>query len=203
MVLLLTNYLRTSNKKKKIIGNYNSSAPFYDKRYRLIQEEKYLKTLDNLFLKGKRILDAGCGTGLLFEFILKSGVFKRSISCHYVGLDISKKMLTEFKVKLLKSKIKANVFLILSDIENLPFRENIFNAIFSFTSFQNLPNYREGFQEIFRVALKYSDLKLSILKKKLEVTTLSTFLNPYLTDLEITNEERLEDIIIQGKISKP
>ena len=100
-------------------------------------------------------------------------------------------------------KNSPNVSLILSDIENLPFRENSFNLIFSFTSFQNLPNYREGFQEISRVALKDSDLKFSILKKKLELTTFINMIKPYLKNFEIINEELLEDIIIQGKISKP
>ena len=200
---MLKNHLRISNKKKKIIGDYNSSAPFYDKRYRLIQEEKYTKAFDKHFIKGKRILDAGCGTGLLFDFFLKFGLFKRSLSCNYVAIDISQKMLTEFKSKLSKLKNSPNVSLILSDIENLPFRENSFNLIFSFTSFQNLPNYREGFQEISRVALKDSDLKFSILKKKLELTTFINMIKPYLKNFEIINEELLEDIIIQGKISKP
>ena len=198
----MKNQLRNSNKKKKIIGNYNSSAPFYDKRYRLIQEEKYLKTLDNLFIKGKKILDAGCGTGLLFEFILKSGVIQNELRCHYVAIDISLKMLTEFKSKLLKLKEKPKVFLILSDIENLPFRDNSFNLIFSFTSFQNLPSHTEGFHEICRVGLEGGDLKFSILRKKLELPTLISILKPYLEEFEITNEEPLEDIIIQGKISK-
>jgi len=198
----LKNQLRNSNKKKKIIGNYNSSAPFYDKRYRLIQEEKYLKTLDNFFIKGKKILDAGCGTGLLFEFILKSGVIQNELRCHYVAIDISLKMLTEFKSKLLKLKEKPKVSLILSDIENLPFRDNSFNLIFSFTSFQNLPSYIEGFHEICRVSLEGGDLKFSILRKKLELPTLISILKPYLEEFEITNEEPLEDIIIQGKISK-
>lgn len=167
-----------------------------------MQEEKYTKALDKLIIEGKRILDAGCGTGLLFEFFLKSDVFKKSLSCYYVAIDISQKMLTEFKARLLKLKNKTIVSLILSDIENLPFRENIFNLIFSFTSFQNLPDHIEGFQEIFRVALKDSDLKFSMLKKNLEVTPLINFLKSYLKNFEITNEESLEDIIIQGKISK-
>ena len=74
--------------------------------------------------------------------------------------------------------------------------------IFSFTSFQNLPDCNQGIQELVRVALKYGDLKFSILKKNRELTTLINLLKPYLKNLEIYNEEFLEDIIIQGKISK-
>jgi len=198
----LKRHFRSSNKKKKIIENYNLSAYFYDKRYKEIQEKKYNKVLNIYQLKEKKVLDVGCGTGLLIEFILNSESYNGNLKCNFVAIDISWNMLLEFKSKLFRLKDKANISLMLSDIENLPFRDNIFNLIFSFTSFQNLPGTYEGFQELFRVALISSDLKFSILKKKLELGALIDFLKPNVKDLEIINEESLEDIIIQGIISK-
>ena len=202
MVLLLKRHFIPSNKKKKIIENYNLSAYFYDKRYKKIQEKKYNKVLNNYQLKEKKVLDVGCGTGLLIEFILNSGIYNGNLKCNFVAIDISWNMLLEFKSKLFRLKDKTNISLMLSDIENLPFRDNIFNLIFSFTSFQNLPGTYEGIQELFRVALINSDLKFSILKKKLDLDALIDFLKPNVKDLEIISEEFLEDIIIQGIISK-
>ena len=41
MVLKVGKIFKFLNKKKEIIDNYDASADFYDKRYRVIQEEKY------------------------------------------------------------------------------------------------------------------------------------------------------------------
>jgi ubiquinone/menaquinone biosynthesis C-methylase UbiE len=202
LVILLKRRFKTSRKKKEIIKNYDLTAHFYDKRYKTIQEEKYSLVLNNFPLNEKRVLDVGCGTGLLIEYILNIDTYNRELRSNFVALDISWKMLLKFKSKLYKLKNKSNISLILSDIENLPFRDNTFNVLFSFTSFQNLPGTHEGIQELIRVAKMHSDLKFSILKKKLQMDILINFLEPYLEDLELFEEDFLEDIIIQGIISK-
>ena len=198
----MKNLNKTIGKKKKIISNYNKTASFYDNRYREIQEQKYKIILKNYQFKSKLILDAGCGTGLFIEFIIALTNQKDFIPFIYVGTDISLNMLDRFRIKLQRLKLKYEFNLILSDIENLPFRENVFQCIFSLTSFQNLPNIDEGVRNLYRVGKNNADLNLSILKKNCNLIELMKSLKPLVKNLKTNNKENLEDIIIHGKILK-
>ncbi|MFX1315577.1 MAG: class I SAM-dependent methyltransferase [Promethearchaeota archaeon] len=194
---------KTTDKKKKIISNYNKTAHFYDNRYRKIQEQKYKVILNkNCRLKRKVILDVGCGTGLFIEFIIELKEQRNYFPFIYVGTDISWKMLKIFRIKLQKLKLKSEFNLILADIENLPFRDDIFHSIFSLTSFQNLPNIDIGIKNLYRVGQNEGEITISILKKKSNLTELKNLLNPIIESLTSINKEDLEDFIIQGKILK-
>jgi len=193
----MTNF-KLFNKKKEIINKYDLSADIYDKRYRAIQEEKYHIVLDNCILKEKRVLDLGCGTGLLIEYILKSKDYHHILKSKYIAVDISLKMMIKFKNKLLKLGKKPNVLFVLSDMENLPFRKNSFNLIISLTSFQNLPNILNGVRESLRVSTNECDFKFSILRKKLELDKVINLLKPYVKDFKVVNKENIEDVIITG-----
>jgi ubiquinone/menaquinone biosynthesis C-methylase UbiE len=197
----LEEHNRTVDKKNKIINDYNSSAQFYDKRYRAIQEEKYKIVLNRYNLNGKTILDLGCGTGLLFEYLCKLGSDQAMLRYNYVAVDISWNMLLKLKSKTLNVKNKK-ISLLLSDVENLPFRDNVFNSIFSITTFQNLPCIEEGIRELIRVSARVGNLKFSILKKNILLKTIKGLLKSFVKDLEIVDNEDIEDIIIQGKITK-
>ncbi|NVM44039.1 MAG: class I SAM-dependent methyltransferase [Candidatus Lokiarchaeota archaeon] len=191
-----------SDKKKIIIEKYNSTSSFYDDRYRKIQNEKYALQFKNTDFKYKTLLDAGCGTGLLFEYISNLKFVNLNREIRYVGLDISWKMLVQFYMKTRRSNYRGNSNLILGDIENLPFREAKFNLIFSTTSLQNLQDLKKGLKELVRVGKEDTALKLSILRKQLKLEEVILYLNSCTNNLRTDIFGELEDVIIQGDLKK-
>jgi ubiquinone/menaquinone biosynthesis C-methylase UbiE len=93
--------------------------------------------------QGEVILDAGCGTGVFTVDIL-------SLGSHVIGLDISLPMLIHARKKL-----KGYPFqMVLSDILNLPFRENSFDKVVSVTALEFIENAKGVVGELFRVTHK-------------------------------------------------
>ena len=197
----MTKITERSKKKQEIIKNYNDTSHFYDQRYSQIQEEKFEILLNNIKLNEKKILDAGCGTGLLLDFISNLNDYS-DMNFHYIGMDISLNMLKIFKSKLSNKSTLWKVNLILADIEFLPFREKICDLTFSITAFQNLPSLTLGIKETLRVGKNNTDFRFSILKKKLKIKELELLLKPVSTNLNLIQKESLEDIIFIGKILK-
>ena len=189
------------DKKKNIIEKYNSTSSFYDNRYSKIQKEKYKILFRNCNLNYKTILDAGCGTGLLIEYVFNLNIDNIKKKVKYIGIDISWKMLMNFCNKS-KKKDNEEINLILGDVENLPLRPDSFNLIFSITSLQNLLVIKKGLGELIRVGKKDSLLKLSILRKQLQIDDLVAYLKTHTMDLKTEFLENIEDVIIQGILNK-
>ena len=202
MLIGLNDIGENSNHKREIITKYNSTSLFYDSRYKEIQESKYQIILYDQDLNKRFTLDLGCGTGLLIEYLMKAKKINKTSLGFYIGLDISLNMLLEFKSKLNKLNFQNNVSLLLSDIENLPFRENMFNSIYSITSFQNLVNINMAILESLRVSKNNTDFNFSILKKKLNLEMFLEILKPFSEIDQISSTNDLEDVIIQGKFLK-
>lgn len=202
MLIGLNDIGENSNHKREIITKYNSTSLFYDSRYKEIQESKYQIILYDQDLNKRFILDLGCGTGLLIEYLMKAKKINKTSLGFYIGLDISLNMLLEFKSKLNKLNFQNNISLLLSDIENLPFRENMFNTIYSITSFQNLVNINMAILESLRVSKNNTDFNFSILKKKLNLEMFLDILKPFSEIEQISSTNDLEDVIIRGKFLK-
>jgi len=193
---------KDSEKKKNIIAKYNSTSSFYDDRYRNIQNSKFKLLLKNFKFDNKILLDAGCGTGLLFEFFIISHQQIYDEKLRYIGLDISWKMLKQFLHKITQVSSIKRANLILGDIENLPFREEKIHQIFAVTSLQNLHDIKKGLRELIRVGQQGTSLNLSIMRKNLNLDRIYSYLKSETADLNLMRLEKVEDVIIQGNLLK-
>ncbi len=148
--------MRAWDKKRKVMRHYDASAPVYDGRYSSVQGAKIKAALKNLDLKeSDYVLDVGCGTGLLFDYIID-----RTLSI--IGIDVSRKSLLQAKARIGDS---AKTHLVWADVDNMPLESGVLDAVFAFTLLQNMPSPAETLSEIVRVARDDAQIVVTGLKK--------------------------------------
>jgi len=136
---------------------YNQSAPVYDTQYSEEQEAKIKTIVQNLRLQPKSIvLDVGCGTGLLIKHLMDKAEF-------LVGTDISRGLLQEARKE---AQFHRHVSLVLADADNVPFPEEIFDAVLAVTLLQNMPNPAVTLNEIKRVSKQTASIVVTGLRKR-------------------------------------
>lgn len=192
----------SSDKKRKIIEDYNTSSQYYDKRYREIQTQKYKKFFEKIQIQDNIILDAGCGTGLLLEHIFQIISRGTLIKFKYVGVDISINMLKKFQLKFDSLESPKFIALLLSDVENLPFRDNIFDKTFSITVFQNLVDIESAFNNLIRSGKAKFDIIITILKKASNLEKFGNLVKKRIEKYSFEYNPTIEDEIIWGTILK-
>ena len=120
------------------------------------QKAKYEAALESVGNSDSTfVLDAGCGTGLLFDYITNRA---KTI----VGLDISRKTLLVAKEY---AKAFSNVHLVCADVDCMPFGEKLFSHVYAMTLIQNSPNPLVTLQEIIRVSKNNVVIVVTGLKK--------------------------------------
>ena len=94
---------------------------------------------------GDRVLDIGCGTGLLSLKIL------RAADCSVTGVDISEEMMSLFKDKIGKLGLSARVSLQQMDAAALKFADNSFDLVVSSVTLHHLKDKIPAFRNIHRI----------------------------------------------------
>ena len=95
--------------------------------------------------KPKQLLDIATGTGDFAIMLAKLNPEK------VIGLDISQGMLDKGIEKIKNKKLESLIDMIQGDSENMPFKDNTFDAITVGFGVRNFENLDKGLQEIFRV----------------------------------------------------
>lgn len=100
-----------------------------------------MKILKRISSKSNNILDMGCGEGTRLNYLI--GKRKKG-----VGIDISKTAIKEAKKRYPNSSFYE------ADLENVPFKNNTFDLVFSAFVFEHLENPEKVILEAIRVTKK-------------------------------------------------
>ncbi len=93
-------------------------------------------------VKGKKVLEIGCGVGTDLAQFAKHGAIVTGVDLTEAAIALAKK---RFKVTGLKGSFQT------ADAENLPFRDETFDVVYSFGVIHHTPNTQRAVDEIRRV----------------------------------------------------
>jgi demethylmenaquinone methyltransferase / 2-methoxy-6-polyprenyl-1,4-benzoquinol methylase len=137
-------------KKNQVATMFNNIAPKYDFLNHFLSlgiDVIWRKKAINLLKsqKPKQILDIATGTADFAFEALKLNPDK------VTGVDISEGMLSIGKEKIVKRNLSHKIELMKGDSENLPFKENTFDAVIVAFGVRNFEQPLKGLQEMNRV----------------------------------------------------
>ena len=131
--------------KKLIAESFSRAAKTYD-AFAFLQKEVASRTFERLSymnVKPKKILDAGCGTGLCSRQLRDD--FSRAKIC---AVDLAPGMIELAKTD---QKTFKKIDYQVADIDSLPYEDNTFDIVFSSLTIQWVPNLGKTFSELNRV----------------------------------------------------
>lgn len=133
---------RRASAAASIPGECASLASAYDRRWAHYITRSVDETMRRLELRsGDKLLDVGCGTGVLLE-----AVCRRASPVRVTGLDLAMPML-----RVAGHRLEAGRPLVAGDVMRLPFRTGTFQVIVSTSSFHYWSDPRTALAEIARV----------------------------------------------------
>ncbi|MDD5145568.1 MAG: class I SAM-dependent methyltransferase [Candidatus Pacebacteria bacterium] len=95
-------------------------------------------------VRGKKVLDYGCGNGIHSIFLAKTGAEK------VTGIDLSEKSLEIAKSRAKAARVEDKIEFLLMDCEGLKFQGNSFDIIFDEGTFSSL-DLKKALPELARV----------------------------------------------------
>lgn len=132
----------SQSKLQGVREEYARLAGEYDQRWSGYIAATTERTIRRLSLRpGDRLLDLGCGTGVLLE-----QVRARWPAVHAVGIDLSWEMLA-----VAQRRLGPKSPLVQADVSNLPFAPGSFDVVVSNSSLHYWPSPRPALAELARV----------------------------------------------------
>lgn len=134
--------------KAKCTEYYNSEASVYDlRRFRCkcqnFYDELFKETIFRYFKHTQNLLEAGTGTGRFATYLAQQG---KTV----IALDYSWEMLNEARKKSIAKGVNDKIYFVRGDIENLPFKKNAFDGVFSIHVIIHFKDLKKIFAEFSR-----------------------------------------------------
>jgi len=147
--------------------------------------------------RGKKVLEVGVGSGIDHLELAKAGAI-------LTGIDITPK-----SIKLTKKNLELNDYhsnLLVADAENLPFKDNSFNVVYSFGVLHHTLNIQKAMDEIYRVLESKGKAVISLYHKNSLSFWLFVFLYDFILKgkfLKMSFKDRISAIEKGGEETKP
>lgn len=128
------------------MGDYNKFA----KEYELLTEKLEKQTREHSYslitvsLKGKKLLDVGCGSGCDAMYYAKKGA-------DVFGIDISEK-----EIEMINKKVVGKFSV--GNMNKLPYKDNTFDIVTSTYAIQSSEDVTKAINEMIRVAKKEAEI---------------------------------------------
>ena len=152
-------YRRLFDSKTKVLDPcraYELWAETYDDRQGnalLYAEHRTVYPLvEKIHVSGKRVLDAGCGTGRYIQLLRQ---FK---PCTLAAIDFAPSMIALAKAKFRDPAIS----LLVARIDSVPFGNDSFDFVLSTLALDHLRNLRDGVRELSRVLRSQGSMIISV-----------------------------------------
>ena len=146
----VTPYNQTESKKEQVAEMFNNISQRYDLLNHILSlgiDILWRRTAIKLLqeVKPDKVLDVATGTG---DFAIEALRLKPT---KITGIDISQGMLDMGKIKMKDKGYDSKIEMLLGDSENLPFNDNMFDAITVGFGVRNFENLEKGITEMHRV----------------------------------------------------
>jgi len=131
--------------KKKLLKELWNKSSYYYKEGRRSTLDRFGKSpatlkIMNYCANARKVLDCGCGDGTMMELIAHQNM-------QIIGIDIS-----QIALKIGKNRVKRNnIHFVCGDIERLPFKNNVFDCVYSAWVLEHLVAPERIVDEMVRV----------------------------------------------------
>tara|TARA_B100000029_G_scaffold478479_1_gene524620 strand:+ start:11074 stop:11763 length:690 start_codon:yes stop_codon:yes gene_type:complete len=167
------------NIDKKEIENFDNNAfEWWNKKgpYRVLHKLNPLRVKyisDRCSIKGSKILDIGCGGGLLAEELAKKGAIVTAIDASKKTIDIAKKHAKENNLKI---NYKC------ASVDDLQEKQK-YDCIVCFELIEHVPNPEKLLKKIIILSKKNSNIFLSTINRNIKSFIVSKVIAEYMLNI--------------------